>query len=318
MPKRSPKKKQKWLKKQVNIVKHIDEVWADARQDDIVIVVMGPTGVGKSTFANHLAKSVDQSVKVGDDLESCTVNLQPIPIPAAKVPNNIAIDGPRLVIVDTPGFDDTYADDSEILRRIAVWLASSYSKDMKLGGVIYLHDISQARMLGTTRRNFDMFQVLCGDSAAKSMILCTTKWTEVPSDVERRREDQLHQKFWGKLTKLGARPVRFSNDSDSAWNMVQQLLNGKIGDDRILQIQDELVELEKTIPMTEAGQKLRYTLEEVLEMQQDSVKNLEGQEQMKEKLQLIDNLMGQIDQLKVPLWDRIKSRFVKEKPVDAQ
>ena len=30
----------------------------------------------------------------------------------------------RIVLVDTPGFDDTYADDGEILRRIAVWLAS--------------------------------------------------------------------------------------------------------------------------------------------------------------------------------------------------
>jgi len=31
----------------------------------------------------------------------------------------------RLVLVDTPGFDDTNVSDSEILRRIAVWLAYS-------------------------------------------------------------------------------------------------------------------------------------------------------------------------------------------------
>ena len=31
----------------------------------------------------------------------------------------------RLVLVDTPGFDDTDVSDSEILRRIAVWLAAS-------------------------------------------------------------------------------------------------------------------------------------------------------------------------------------------------
>lgn len=29
----------------------------------------------------------------------------------------------RLIIVDTPGFDDTYVSEPEILRRIAVWLA---------------------------------------------------------------------------------------------------------------------------------------------------------------------------------------------------
>lgn len=31
----------------------------------------------------------------------------------------------RLILVDTPGFDDTYIDDAEVLRRIAVWLAVS-------------------------------------------------------------------------------------------------------------------------------------------------------------------------------------------------
>lgn len=31
----------------------------------------------------------------------------------------------RLIVVDTPGFDDTFVDDSEILRRISLWLAHS-------------------------------------------------------------------------------------------------------------------------------------------------------------------------------------------------
>ena len=31
----------------------------------------------------------------------------------------------RLVLVDTPGFDDTMRDDVEVLRNISVWLAES-------------------------------------------------------------------------------------------------------------------------------------------------------------------------------------------------
>ena len=40
-------------------------------------------------------------------------------------PSTRKLEGHRVIIVDTPSFDDTYEDYLEILRRIAVWLASS-------------------------------------------------------------------------------------------------------------------------------------------------------------------------------------------------
>ena len=57
---------------------------------------------------------------VGHDLSSCTSALQ-----YAVIDNPPPLKDHRVIIVDTPGFDDTYEDDVEILRRIAVWLASS-------------------------------------------------------------------------------------------------------------------------------------------------------------------------------------------------
>ena len=61
---------------------------------------------------------------VGHDISSCTSALR-----YAIVDNNQLSthkpEGRRVIIVDTPGFDDTYEDDVKILRRIAVWLASS-------------------------------------------------------------------------------------------------------------------------------------------------------------------------------------------------
>jgi hypothetical protein len=42
-----------------------------------------------------------------------------------KLAGELEIENRRIVLVDTPGFDDTEISDSEILRRIAVWLASS-------------------------------------------------------------------------------------------------------------------------------------------------------------------------------------------------
>jgi len=58
-------------------------------------------------------------VKVGHHLKSCTAELQPVVITSSQYPE---LGKQRLVIVDTPGFDDTYVSDSEILHRIALWL----------------------------------------------------------------------------------------------------------------------------------------------------------------------------------------------------
>ena len=204
---------------------------------------------------------------------------------------------------------------------------------MKLGGVIYLHDMSQPRMLGTTRKNFEMFEVLCGSGAAKSIVLGMTKSEDLLPDVRKKREEQLRSKFWSEMLKRGARMEHVDNTSESAWKILTLIVGFKISGDLnsmvpdpnpthplILQIQNELVELEKILPSTTAGKKLRYTLEEVLEMQKNSVKSLKSQsggqalsEELKEKLELIESLGRQISHLSVPLWQRIKSSLLNRK-----
>ena len=72
---------------------------------------------------NHVAgKNV---TVVGHQLVSCTQEIQWHNIDDPSRAGFKLEKGRRLILVDTPGFNDTYIDDSEILRRIAVWLASS-------------------------------------------------------------------------------------------------------------------------------------------------------------------------------------------------
>jgi hypothetical protein len=52
---------------------------------------------------------------VSDDLVSCTDHLQHAFI---NISNRPSLEGRRIVIVDTPGFDSTFKDDQEIWRRI--------------------------------------------------------------------------------------------------------------------------------------------------------------------------------------------------------
>ncbi|KAF9004208.1 P-loop containing nucleoside triphosphate hydrolase protein [Cyathus striatus] len=277
----------KW-KKGKAYVKQGDNTIQDGKPDDIVVAIMGPTGAGKSTFVNALLGK--QKMKVGHQLESCTANLEHEIVPHPTLPNR------RLVILDTPGFDDTEVDDAEILRRISVWLGLSYAKRMKLGGVIYLHEISQTRMLGTSRQNLDMFKELCGTEAMKSVILGTTKWTDVSPGLGASRENQLRETYWAEFLKHGSSIHRFSDsDPHSAWEMVNEII-GKT-QEKELQLQKELVEVSKFLPDTKAGQKLKFTLEQHLRMKQDP------SPQEKEKI------AKAIKKLKVGVPDRIKDFF---------
>jgi len=56
--------------------------------------------------------------RVGMDLHSCTAEVQ--------VANEFTIDGRRVVLIDTPGFDDTNVSDSDILEKIAAFLAVTW------------------------------------------------------------------------------------------------------------------------------------------------------------------------------------------------
>ncbi|KAH7925403.1 hypothetical protein BV22DRAFT_440452 [Leucogyrophana mollusca] len=286
-----------------------DTVLRDGRPNDIIIPIMGPTGVGKSSFINTAAGG--NFTTVGHDLKSCTAEIIHAIVPYPADPSR------RVVFVDTPGFDDTYTPDSEILRRIAVWLARSYSDDMKLAGVIYLHEISQARMLGTSRKNLAMFNKLCGKDALHNIILATTKWGDIEEEDGQCREEQLRGTFWKDMVSGGSRVTRFEDTRASAWDIVNLIVEKTPID--ALQIQRELVDLQKILPETEAGDSMRASLKELVETHKQIVMQLQGADGLREdedlqrKLQdteeRLRSLLKQIQELKIPLGRRIMSLF---------
>jgi predicted GTPase len=75
---------------------------------------MGPTGSGKSAFINLASGS---ELHVGETLESCTDEVN------ATAP--FEFEGRQVVLVDTPGFDDTDKSDTDILLMISEYLAQS-------------------------------------------------------------------------------------------------------------------------------------------------------------------------------------------------
>lgn len=56
-------------------------------------------------------------LEVGEDLESCTSEIQES--------EEFILDGRRVVLIDTPGFDDTNRSDTDVLKSIAAFLGES-------------------------------------------------------------------------------------------------------------------------------------------------------------------------------------------------
>jgi len=171
-------------------------------------------------------------------------------------------------------------------------LGTSYASEMKLAGVIYLHEISQTRMLGTTLKNLKMFHKLCGEDALSSVVLGTTKWSEVNEAVGDDRLKQLENNFWKEMIQGGSKVFKFDKTYESAWNMVNHLLRKHHLNYDVLQLQQELVDLHKIIPDTDAGKELRYTLEQLLKIQKDKA----TQEQLQKTLTAIHALKVSIPQ----------------------
>jgi len=276
----------------------------ESQNTDIIIAVMGPTGAGKSTFIN--TATGQSATPVSHGLRSCTKTI--------NVSDGVPYPGDtrrKVVFVDTPGFDDTYLDDSQILKLIAGWLASSYKNGDKLAGIIYLHEISQNRIFGGTRKNLRMFGRLCGDGAARNVILATTKWAGLPEDIGQLREAQLSDTYWKGMLAEGSRMARFTNTRKSAWDIIDIIVKNKPVS---LLIQEELVDLQKKLPETEAAIALRSTLQELAQKLKDEV-GAQGKDDPRheETMKRLHSAMVQIRELKVSISSQLSAFFTRKR-----
>ncbi|KAH6905899.1 P-loop containing nucleoside triphosphate hydrolase protein [Coprinopsis sp. MPI-PUGE-AT-0042] len=302
----------KW---RLKIIQEDDTFFETGRVDDLIIAIMGSTGVGKSTFLNNAARLYTKDPAcfsdpspVGHSLESCTRNV--LHHIAILPRNHPLFPGRRIVFVDTPGFGDTHQDDSDILRRIAAWLANSYSRNAYLAGLIYLSDISQKRVFGSERLNLDVFRKVCGQEFTR-IAVATTHWDTVQRLKGEEREGELRKAFWRELIEQGATVHRVEKTPEDVGSIIDAILQAVAKDTRaqVLQIQAELVDMEKTIPLTEAGTKLRHNLRELVDLYKHQLGATSTDQEQKQLEKDIALALDQIERLSVPLTDRVKNWF---------
>ncbi|RSM15085.1 hypothetical protein CDV31_005166 [Fusarium ambrosium] len=207
----------------------VDEQGRNAADElEVVIAVMGNTGSGKSSLIKLIS---GQDVEVGSGLEACTETVTAI---------RMDYKGVRLTLLDSPGFNDTYRSETQILNSISSFLSESYSHGFQLSGIIYLHPISNPRMEGSARLSLRMFRKLVGDDSLSNVILSSTHWSRVSPEEGTRRS-----------------MMRHTGERESALALVDALINKP---PVVLDIQHELVDEGKALIDTAAGSELNKEL----------------------------------------------------------
>ncbi|PPR04717.1 hypothetical protein CVT24_011839 [Panaeolus cyanescens] len=219
----------------------------DIRSEDIVIVMMGPTGTGKTTFIESFIGR-----ERGHRLAAGTVDVLCVKIPIQETQRN-------LILVDTPGFDDPDKNDAEILDIIAKWLESTYRRGIMLTGLIYFHRITDIRHDVGIQNTMNIFHRLVGPSAVEQVALVTTMWNDIrDKQIGVEREEQLVNNHWRPLIKLKAMTGRLDSENrETAIDTMRSIL-GRGTKPIVLQLQDELVNKKKSLPSTSAG-KVAFT-----------------------------------------------------------
>ncbi|KAK6345784.1 TAF5-like RNA polymerase II [Orbilia blumenaviensis] len=217
--------------------------------DPIIILLIGITGIGKSTFIKQVT---GLDVPIGDDLESLT---------ASVTTYKTRISGKEVWFMDTPGFNDTnqaQRSDTEVLGAVSTELVKQHREGLLVNGVVYLHKITEDRMYGTHVSNLLMLRRLVGEPSLRNVVLATTKWDAVTQEEGEKRERQLKQRYWARLIEHGAKVARIRKEIPQSYLGVVDSLMENMG--ITLQIQKELGDDGLTLEQSSAG---KVVLDEV-------------------------------------------------------
>jgi hypothetical protein len=161
-----------------------------------------------------------------------------------------------------------------------------------------------------------MFGELSGNKSAKKVVLATTMWDKLNEIAEgEKRENALKEKYWNVMLHHGAVVERFFNTSQSAWEVINRLVERERNKSALL-LQEELVDLGKRLNDTNAGKALyldlqilvskqNKTIQSDVEKAEESKSGPETEEEMHALRRRIDKIFQEAESLKNPLKRKV-------------
>lgn len=104
-------------------------------------------------------------------------------------------------LIDSPGFDDGSLLDSQVLSRIATYLNTNYKCKQRLAGVLYLHDITKAKVGGVGERNLRMLENMIG--SGKYKIVHLSRPNGAARQIRRRKRSEKRRLRRRKISSAG-------------------------------------------------------------------------------------------------------------------
>ncbi|KAI1376172.1 P-loop containing nucleoside triphosphate hydrolase protein [Hypoxylon crocopeplum] len=247
--------------------------------DNVIrLAVFGKTGAGKTSF---VVSATGELFEIGHGGASCTVNVQA---------GHVRVGGKNVILIDTPGFDDTESRDPEIFETIAAWLAKSRAQGKELNGVIFMQPITDPRVPNSERNRTRLFKKIIGDQFYGRVAIVTTMWDQVRESFgEQNERTRTSENFvWGDMLVRGAQIFRFQNTQQSALEVVRHFTeNPSMSAPAPTLLQDELQAHEGRLRDTSAAKQFEIDLGKKVNDLQLSIQSLGGNRPMEARVQAI-------------------------------
>lgn len=132
----------------------------------------------------------------------------------------------EILLLDTPGFDDSAVGNLEILNEIVanLYTFALQRREINTQGVIFLHDIGETRFAGSQRKTLELLKAMVGEKAMKNVVIGTTMWSpeNTPKyNNEVKREREFMTKHWRGIFKATRIPYE---DQEAALGIICNLL----------------------------------------------------------------------------------------------